>query len=393
MTQRRFVVLDRDGTIIVERFYLSDPNMVELIPEAAKGLRNLSETGLGLIVITNQSGIGRGFFDEARLGLIHQRLRGLLESEGVYLSGIYSCLHTPEDDCQCRKPRPYLLELAAEELDFDPQECFIIGDKPCDIELGQQVGATTFLVRTGYGAQVAKEGTATPDYTVNGLTEAAEIVQHILTAGEGVGLMVHEADYRKRVQSHLLQSAEVKRQAAERCMDSILAAADLMTDAFRRGGKVLLCGNGGSAADCQHVATELVSRLTKDFDRPGLPAIALTTDTSFLTAFSNDCGFEGVFQRQVQALGKPGDVLIGISTSGNSPNVILATEAAKQAGMRTIALTGSGGRLAQLADVAISIPSSNTQHIQEAHMAVEHSLCDLVERQLFGAGDGANAAD
>lgn len=203
--------------------------------------------------------------------------------------------------------------------------------------------------------------------------------------------MVHEANYRERVQSHLLQSAEVKRQAAESCMDAILAAADLITDAFRRGGKVLLCGNGGSAADCQHVATELVSRLTKDFDRPGLPAIALTTDTSFLTAFSNDCGFEGVFQRQVQALGKPGDVLIGISTSGNSPNVILATETAKQAGMRTIALTGSGGRLAQLADVAISIPSSNTQHIQEAHVAVEHSLCDLVERQLFG--DGATAAN
>lgn len=187
MTRRRFVVLDRDGTIIVERVYLSDPDKVELIPEAARGLRNLSEAGLGLIVITNQSGIGRGFFDAARLGLIHRRLRALLESEGVYLSGIYCCLHTPEDDCPCRKPRPYLLESAANELDFDPQECFVIGDKPCDIELGQQVGATTFLVRTGYGAQVAEEGTATPDYTVDGLIEAAEVIQHILTAGKRGG--------------------------------------------------------------------------------------------------------------------------------------------------------------------------------------------------------------
>ena len=190
-----------------------------------------------------------------------------------------------------------------------------------------------------------------------------------------------------RIQAHLLESAKVKRQMVETCVDSILAAADLIVATFRVGGKVLLCGNGGSAADSQHMAAEFVNRLTVDFERPGLPAIALTTDTSFLTAFANDCGFEGVFERQVQTLGKPGDVLIAISTSGNSTNMIRAVEAARAASMRTIVLTGSGGRLAGMVNVAISVPSANTQYIQEAHLAIEHILCGLVERYLFGERD------
>ncbi len=185
MTQRRFVVLDRDGTIIVERQYLSDPRQVELIPGAASGLRQLNEMGLGLVVITNQSAVGRGFFDTARLDLIHQRLRELLEAAGVPLDGIYVCLHRPEDDCLCRKPRPGLLESAAQELDFDPQSCFVIGDKVCDIELGQRVGATTFLVRTGYGAQVAAENTVTADYVVDDVWDAAQVIERLLSVDEG----------------------------------------------------------------------------------------------------------------------------------------------------------------------------------------------------------------
>jgi phosphoheptose isomerase len=186
------------------------------------------------------------------------------------------------------------------------------------------------------------------------------------------------------VRSYLAESAEIKRLTADACADAIATAAEVITDAFRSGGKLLICGNGGSAADCQHMAAEFVSRLTKDFERPGLPAIALTTDTSFLTAYANDCGFEGIFTRQVQALGRPGDVLIGISTSGNSPNVIRAVDLAHTTGLRTVALTGSGGRLAKVADVAISVPSEDSQHIQETHLAIEHLLCMLVERALFG---------
>ena len=188
------------------------------------------------------------------------------------------------------------------------------------------------------------------------------------------------------IEKHLSESIQVKQQMLSDCGEAILAAADLIGAAFGRGNKLLLCGNGGSAADCQHMAAEFTSRLTADFVRPGLPAVALTTDTSFLTAYANDFDFEGVFARGVEALGKPGDVLMGISTSGNSANVVRAVQQAKAGGLGTIALTGEGrGALCDVADVAIAVPSHATQHIQEAHLAVEHLICHFVERQVFGS--------
>jgi D-glycero-D-manno-heptose 1,7-bisphosphate phosphatase len=188
MTPKRFVLLDRDGTIIRERHYLSDPQHVELLPNAAKGLRLMQEMNLGLVGITNQSAIGRGYFDEVRLEQIHQRMGELLAAEAVFLDGIYYCPHTPADDCQCRKPRVDLVNRAVKALEFSPHESFVIGDKPCDIELGQRVGATTFLVRTGYGAQFTTDGTVNPDYIVDDLWEAALVIQELLAAERRVEL-------------------------------------------------------------------------------------------------------------------------------------------------------------------------------------------------------------
>ena len=199
--------------------------------------------------------------------------------------------------------------------------------------------------------------------------------------------MAVTAEKLQRIATHLLDSAEIKRQTAAKCAESIAKAADVIAGSFLSSGKVLLCGNGGSAADCQHMAAEFVSRFSKDLDRRALPAIALTTDTSFLTGFGNDFGFEGIFGRQVEALGSPGDVLIAISTSGSSPNVIRAVEAARKGSMITIALTGNGGRLSAIAEVPITVPSTDTQYIQEAHLAVEHILCELVEFILFRKPD------
>lgn len=191
--------------------------------------------------------------------------------------------------------------------------------------------------------------------------------------------------YRDKARKRLLESADVKKKVAEECLESILEATKLIIDTFKSGGKVLLCGNGGSAADCQHMATELVNALNKDFFRPTLPAFALTTDTSVMTSFANDYGFEGVFERQVQGLGKRNDLLIGISTSGNSRNVIKAVIAANAQKMHTLALTGDSGKLQEIANVTISVPSNNTQYIQESHIAIEHILCEIVEDYLFGA--------
>jgi D-sedoheptulose 7-phosphate isomerase len=183
----------------------------------------------------------------------------------------------------------------------------------------------------------------------------------------------------------LRESAEVKERTAEACRSDVMRAIETITDAYRDGHKVLFCGNGGSAADCQHLATELMIRLNHDIQRPALGAISLCTDPSNVTACGNDLGFEQVFARNVEGLGSPGDVLVGISTSGRSRNVALAVEAARRKGMRTICLLGgSGGVLKDACDVAIVVPSENTQRIQEAHITLGHIICESVEQLLHG---------
>lgn len=184
------------------------------------------------------------------------------------------------------------------------------------------------------------------------------------------------------VAEHLSASARVLDRTVQACTPSIVQAAGRIAGAFREGGKLLICGNGGSAAESQHLAAEFTHRLSAQVIRPALPAIALTTDSSLLTAYANDCGFEGVFARQVEALGRPGDVLLGLSTSGTSPNVVLAVRTARERHLATIALMGESGPLRDLVDIAICIPSRDTQHIQEAHLPVLHLLCKLVEQDL-----------
>lgn len=191
--------------------------------------------------------------------------------------------------------------------------------------------------------------------------------------------------YRDKARKRLLESADVKKKVVQECLESILTASQMIVDTFESGGKVMICGNGGSAADSQHMAGELVCMLNKAFERPGLPAIALSTDTSILTAHANDLGFEKIFKRQVDALGKAGDILIGITTSGSSPNILAAINSAKAAKIRTIMLTGNSKKTKKLADVVLSVPSNNTQYIQESHIAIEHIICEIVEDHLFGA--------
>jgi len=167
------------------------------------------------------------------------------------------------------------------------------------------------------------------------------------------------------------------------CMEDVEAIADLIVQCFSSGGKIMVCGNGGSAADSQHFAAEFVSAFARDLDRKALPAIALTVDSSIITAFSNDFSFEKVFARQVEAYGRPGDVLIALSTSGSSKNCLEAVILASQLGLKTVAFTQVGGQILKLVDHAIEIPSTNTQHIQECHMVCYHIITELVEEALF----------
>ena len=191
-------------------------------------------------------------------------------------------------------------------------------------------------------------------------------------------------DAAERARSYLIETADLMRAVVDACLDDVVDAAERITGSLASDGALLICGNGGSAADAQHLATEFVSTLTLDHPRPPIRAIALTTDTSLLTAIANDYGADGLFARQVDAIGRAGDVLLAISTSGNSANVLLAAEHARARGLTVVALTGgSGGALASLADVVVRIPSAITAHIQEAHIAVEQLIALLVERELY----------
>jgi len=183
----------------------------------------------------------------------------------------------------------------------------------------------------------------------------------------------------------LKESSQIKLEIEKTCKADVLKAVDIISYAYRNGKKMLLCGNGGSAADCQHIATELMVRLSHNIQRPALPAIALTTDTSNLTAGGNDIGWENVFARSVEGLGNEGDILLAISTSGNSPNVVKAVDKAHEKKMKVIAfLGGAGGKLKDIVDLPVVIPSSNVQRIQEGHITIAHIICELVEMELYG---------
>ncbi len=189
-----------------------------------------------------------------------------------------------------------------------------------------------------------------------------------------------------RVREHFAESIATKQKAVDAISESIAAAGRVMSQSLLDDGKILSCGNGGSAGDAQHFSSELLNRFERE--RPGLPAMALTTDASTITSISNDYAYEEIFSKQIRALGKPQDVLLGISTSGNSENVCRAIAAAHEHGMKVVALSGrDGGRMADMfeeGDVEIRVPATRTARIQEVHLVIIHALCDLIDTALLG---------
>ena len=254
------------------------------------------------------------------------------------------------------------------------------GDWPVEQIVGREVVEAD-------GGRVVSINSSVPEYSSTRLMEHMRIIP---TATPGRGDDPHsptaeqwgpaeQSAELKLVVQRLRESALTKHALAQDLAADIVAAAQTVVRALRRGNKILLCGNGGSAADAQHIAAELVGRF--EVEREGLPAIALTTDSSALTSIANDCGFSMLFARQVAALATAGDVLLAISTSGNSANIVRAVEAAKHRGLTTIGLLGKGGgRLAELVDQALIVPASNTARIQEAHITIGHIVCEWVDR-------------
>ena len=382
---RRYALVDRDGTINEERHHLATADEIALIPGSAEALVRLRDLGMGIVVVTNQAEVGRGNLDPAELERIHERLRALLAADGAALDAIEVCPHRPEDRCDCRKPATGMALRAADRLGFDPADSVVIGDHVSDLGLGRAIGATTILVRTGHGAAAEADADGLADHVADDLAGAVTIIAGLVAREDRtVGPADGQDGARERAGSYLADAASLLTEVRAACLDDIVAASAMLIDAFRAGGALLICGNGGSAADAQHLATEFVSALTLEHPRPAMRAIALTTDTSALTAIANDYGADRMFARQVEAIGTGGDVLLAISTSGNSPNIVAAAEVARDAGIGVIALTGAaGGRLAPLADVAIRVPSTTTAHIQECHLAIEQLLALIAERALY----------
>lgn len=348
---------------MVEKHYPKDPDQVELLPGAREIVRAAKEHGWGVAVVSNQSGVARGLLTAADVKAVNGRLAEMLGEDIPF----FFCSHGPDEGCECRKPRPGLLYQVRDTLGADLAESIMVGDKASDLHAGRAVGARTALVRTGYGEGESPDAATFIGETLNDVRR---------WMGEVV-----------RVRKHFDTSIATMTAVRQACLDDLLVFSEAIAKAMETGKKLLICGNGGSAADSQHLAAEFVVRLTADFERPALPAIALTVDTSTLTAFGNDYGFERVFARQVEALGQPGDVLLAISTSGGSANVVRAVEAANAQGVITLGLLGgSGGQLKDLVDHALVVPSPTTMHVQESHLALYHLLCALVERRLFPIG-------
>jgi D-sedoheptulose 7-phosphate isomerase len=203
---------------------------------------------------------------------------------------------------------------------------------------------------------------------------------------DSLGFSFMVTDMKTLLSTSLVQSIMAKEAFLKEAAEDIIRLTEWIREVFEDGGKLLIFGNGGSAADAQHLAAEFVNRFL--INRRPLPALALTTDASVLTSIANDFSFELVFAKQIQALGKPEDLALGISTSGNSINVIKAMQAARDIGMKTVALTGGivrpGGDLAAHCDLVLNVPSDSTPHIQETHLWLEHVLCEMVEKQMFG---------
>ena len=353
--------------------YVLKPQDWAWIPGAREALKSLTHAGIRLSVATNQAAIGRGLMSRAQLDAIHARMQTEAAETGATLDAVFVCPHPAERGCRCRKPEPGLILEAMERARVPADETLVVGDDLRDVEAAWGAGVVGALLRTGknHAAMFASSETGIPVF--DGLPQLADSIVKNAVPSPDLTLVATRAAFRDH--SRLVDACAVS------LLPTLSRIAATLHQALSCGGKVLTCGNGGSAADSQHFVAELVGRFRTE--RTALPAIALTADAATLTAVANDFGFEQLFSRQLQALARPGDVLVAISTSGNSANVVGAAATARRLGVTVIALTGAGGgRLAEFADILCAVPSSSVARIQEMHGLCVHSIVEVLDDTL-----------
>jgi D-sedoheptulose 7-phosphate isomerase len=369
--QFRHLILDRDGVMIAEAAdgsYLTRPDDMRWIPGALDALAAFEAGGIEVSVATNQSAVGRGLMSRETLEAMHGRLLAEAAAAGGRIARILSCPHAPDDGCSCRKPAPGLIDAAVLASGLPAEATLVVGDAARDIEAAHAAGVEAALVRTGKGAATEPALGGRADV---GIFDDLPALARYLAELPGRILI------RKVFDDHL----RVLNDAAQGLAEPLLRVAMTIGDALARGNKLIACGNGGSAADAEHLVAELVGRFSTE--RQALPALTLAAGPATVTALANDYGFERVFARQVEGLARPGDVLLAISTSGNSPNVLAAAQAARKSGCLVVGMTGSaGGALRDHADLMITAPSKVTARIQEVHGLCVHAIADYIDQDV-----------
>jgi phosphoheptose isomerase len=369
----RHVILDRDGVLNREApdgGHVRDPQAFQWLPGALEALAMLRQAGLRISVATNQASVGRGLMSLDQLEAVHQRMRTEAAASGGELDAVLVCPHAPDAACPCRKPAPGLIDAAVAASGIGAAETLVVGDDRRDLEAAWRAGVNAALVRTGKGAGTAPqlEGLRVPVFDDLPALSRALLAGSVDTAEQTI-MKAHRI---------FAEHVQVISQAAQELAPVIERIVNIAHRCIQQGHKILACGNGGSAADAQHLVAELVGRFRDE--RRALPAIVLGADPATLTALANDYGYERVFARQIEALAQPGDVLFAISTSGNSPNVLRAVEAAHARGCTVVGLTGAaGGTLASQSDLVLRAPSDIVARTQEVHALCIHAICDTLD--------------
>lgn len=369
----RHVIVDRDGVLNIEGAdgsYLLDWAQWHWAPGALEGLRLLTSAGVRISVATNQSAVGRGFIKSAGLDAIHAQMVADAARSGATISAVFVCPHAPGENCACRKPEPGLVLSAIEQSRVPANETMVLGDDLRDLQAAWRAGVPACLVRTGKGNATHADANAANVPIYGDLRQfAAAVLSDAIPKAKTAMMIVHRVFF---------EHGAVVDQAAVSLPLLLELVSGIVRTALAAGNKILACGNGGSAATAQHLVAELVGRFQRE--RRALAAIALTSDSAIVSAIANDYGYERVFARQVEALAGPGDVLIALSTSGNSPNVVEAARTARAMDCRVVALTGiDGGALAAHADTVLRAPSKVVARIQEIHDICIHVLAEAME--------------
>jgi histidinol-phosphate phosphatase family protein len=386
------VLLDRDGTIIVDSGHVGSVDRVEIIDGAIDAIAALNRADLPVVVVTNQAGVARGYYGIEDVQQVHKHLIAELGRAGAHVDLWLFCPYHPEGAVEAftrassdRKPAPGMALAAAQALDLDLRASWVVGDSATDIGLARAVGAQPLYV----GAPDAPGAPDAADLGVASFPDLAAAVEHILLGRDGPAPVAAPSFPAYRFhQADTFGGAyveELNRAVGGLDLDRIRKAADLLNAAYDRDAAVFACGNGGSASIANHLQCDHVKGVRAGTDLT-TRVFSLSTNVELFSAIANDHGYEMVFEYQLQSLARPGDLLVAVSSSGRSPNIVRALEWAAGHGMKTIALTGfSGGRARELADVSVHIDSDNYGIIEDAHQACMHLLAQYVRQSRMTA--------